>query len=148
MATCSSILAWRILWTEGPGGLQSMGSDCRVRHNWAAKHSTDSMIIPFFWEEIWDSESYIICQNKWQSKDSRPSLTPETAFSGPSPSSFSDSETVNTWPAEVGSHAPMWASLQREAGMKDGNNSLATFEFWALLPWPLSLIFCFNFTRQ
>ena len=26
MATQSSILAWRILWTEEPGGLQSMGS--------------------------------------------------------------------------------------------------------------------------
>ena len=25
MATHSSILAWRILWTEKPGGLQSMG---------------------------------------------------------------------------------------------------------------------------
>ena len=25
MATHSSILAWRIPWTEGPGGLQSMG---------------------------------------------------------------------------------------------------------------------------
>ena len=26
MATDSSILAWSILWTEDPGGLQSMGS--------------------------------------------------------------------------------------------------------------------------
>ena len=26
MATYSSILAWRIRWTEEPGGLQSMGS--------------------------------------------------------------------------------------------------------------------------
>ena len=26
MATHSSIRAWKILWTEGPGGLQSMGS--------------------------------------------------------------------------------------------------------------------------
>ena len=26
MATHSSILAWKILWTEEPGGLQSMGS--------------------------------------------------------------------------------------------------------------------------
>ena len=26
MATHSSILAWRIIWTEEPGGLQSMGS--------------------------------------------------------------------------------------------------------------------------
>ena len=26
MATHSSILAWKIPWTEGPGGLQSIGS--------------------------------------------------------------------------------------------------------------------------
>ena len=32
MATHTSILAWRISWTEEPGGLQSMGSQ-RVRHN-------------------------------------------------------------------------------------------------------------------
>ena len=31
MATHSSILAWRIPWTEEPGGLQSMGSQ-RVEH--------------------------------------------------------------------------------------------------------------------
>ena len=35
MATHYSILAWRIPWTEEPGGLQSMGSQ-RVRHNWAS----------------------------------------------------------------------------------------------------------------
>ena len=32
MATHSSIIAWRIPWTEKPGGLQSMGSQ-RVRHD-------------------------------------------------------------------------------------------------------------------
>uniref|UniRef100_A0AC11DWZ7 Uncharacterized protein n=1 Tax=Ovis aries TaxID=9940 RepID=A0AC11DWZ7_SHEEP len=32
MATHSSILAWRILWTEEPGGLQSMASQ-RVGHD-------------------------------------------------------------------------------------------------------------------
>ena len=32
MATHSSILAWRILWTEEPGKLQSMGLQ-RVGHN-------------------------------------------------------------------------------------------------------------------
>ena len=32
MATQSSILAWRIPWTEEPGGLQSMGSQ-RVGHD-------------------------------------------------------------------------------------------------------------------
>ena len=30
MATHSSILAWRIPWTEEPGGLQSMGSQSRT----------------------------------------------------------------------------------------------------------------------
>jgi len=34
MATHSSILAWRIPWTEEPGGPQSMGSQ-RVGHNWS-----------------------------------------------------------------------------------------------------------------
>ena len=32
MATHSSILAWKISWTEEPGGLQSMGSQ-RVGHD-------------------------------------------------------------------------------------------------------------------
>ena len=31
MATHSSILAWRIPWTEEPGGLQSTGSQSRTR---------------------------------------------------------------------------------------------------------------------
>ena len=34
LATHSSILAWRIPWTEEPGGLQSMGSQ-RVGHDWS-----------------------------------------------------------------------------------------------------------------
>ena len=37
MATCSSILAWRIPWTEEPAGLQSMGLQ-RVRQDWVTKH--------------------------------------------------------------------------------------------------------------
>ena len=32
IATHSSVLAWRVPWTEDPGGLQSMGSH-RVRHD-------------------------------------------------------------------------------------------------------------------
>ena len=37
MATHSCILAWETLWTEEPGGLQSMGSQ-RVRHDLATEH--------------------------------------------------------------------------------------------------------------
>ena len=42
MATHSSILARRILWTGEPGGLWSMGSQ-RVGHDWA--HSTDGSVV-------------------------------------------------------------------------------------------------------
>ena len=37
MATHSSLLVWRILWTEECRGLQSMGSQ-RVGHNWPCTH--------------------------------------------------------------------------------------------------------------
>ena len=38
MATHSSILAWRILWTEEPGGPQSRGLQ-RVRHDRATEYA-------------------------------------------------------------------------------------------------------------
>ena len=40
IATHSSILAWRIPWTEGPGGLQSVGSQ-RVGQDLATKLPTN-----------------------------------------------------------------------------------------------------------
>ena len=39
MATHSSILVWKIPWTEEPGGLQSTGLQ-RVGHDWVTQHST------------------------------------------------------------------------------------------------------------
>ena len=45
MATHSSILAWRITWTEEPGGLQSMGSQ-RVGHDWATS------LLLFQWSSV------------------------------------------------------------------------------------------------
>ena len=41
LATHSSILAWRIPWTEEPGGLQSTGLQ-RVGHDWATSLSLDT----------------------------------------------------------------------------------------------------------
>jgi len=38
MATHSSILVWRITWTEEPVVLQSMGPQ-RVRHGWRTEHT-------------------------------------------------------------------------------------------------------------
>ena len=55
MATHSSVLAWRILWTEGPGGLWSMGckeSDTTEQLTHTQTHpgfsSSDGFIFFFF----------------------------------------------------------------------------------------------------
>ena len=38
LATHSNILAWKVPWTEEPGGLQSMGSQ-RAGHDWVTEHT-------------------------------------------------------------------------------------------------------------
>ena len=45
MATHSSILAWKIPWTEESGGLQSMGVQ-RIGHDWATKHARLLLSLP------------------------------------------------------------------------------------------------------
>ena len=44
MATHSSILAWRIPWTEEPSGLQSTGSQ-RVGHDWVTSRSQPNCLV-------------------------------------------------------------------------------------------------------
>ena len=44
MGTHSSILAWRLLWTEEPGGLQSMGLQ-RVGYNLLTKQQQQQSIL-------------------------------------------------------------------------------------------------------
>ena len=52
MVTHSSILAWKIPWTEEPGGLQSTGWQ-RVGHNWATSLSLLSLVQPS--ASLWSS---------------------------------------------------------------------------------------------
>ena len=47
MAAYSSILAWKIPWTEEPGGLQSVGLQ-RVRHDLAAEQKK-KVVLPLTW---------------------------------------------------------------------------------------------------
>ena len=61
MATYSSILAWKIPWTEKPGRLQSMRSQ-RVGHSWATKHTGSWFIFTFC--EISVSTNTQIIQDK------------------------------------------------------------------------------------
>ena len=44
MGTHSSILAWRLLWTEEPGGIQSMGLQ-RVGYNLLTKQQQQQSIL-------------------------------------------------------------------------------------------------------
>ena len=57
MVTHSSILAWKIPWTEAPGGLQSMGSQ-RVGHDWSY-FSFCVDVIPYLnWCWSWNSQYF------------------------------------------------------------------------------------------
>ena len=72
MATHSSILAWRIPWTEEPGRLQSMGSQ-RVRHDWATKTFTlhkdiqlEREVYSFSWSTFWSKKVFFKMFSLWR----------------------------------------------------------------------------------
>ena len=70
MATHSSTLAWKIPWTEEPGGLQPMGSQ-RVGHNWETKLSNfhtytactleNTQKFLFWWMDVWIDGGWAGC---------------------------------------------------------------------------------------
>ena len=78
MATHSSILAWRIPWTEEPDGLQSMGSQ-RVGHGWVTSLHfiviiTAIMIIKYIdWQSIpctgTSSIRGNLCRKEWDTTE-------------------------------------------------------------------------------
>ena len=59
MATHSSILAWRIQWTEEPGGLQSTGSQ-KAGHDWVTNtHAHNIVVTSLFSDDFWNSPYHI-----------------------------------------------------------------------------------------
>ena len=76
MATDSSILAWRISWTEEPSGLQSIGSQ-RVQYYWVTNTFTFSTYILVIgagmgmWPKPGQSESFleIFADPRWERKN-------------------------------------------------------------------------------
>ena len=60
MAAHSSILVWRIPWTEEPGGLQSMGLHI-VRHNWSDLACRHSFNQNFFSMKYCSSKKEMFC---------------------------------------------------------------------------------------
>ena len=69
MATHSSILAWRVLWTEEPGGLQSI----RVSKSWLSKSWTRlkrlNTIFLYHQPHFCRHPSYIICKTEQLYRD-------------------------------------------------------------------------------
>ena len=59
MASHSSILAWKILWTEEPGGLQSIGSK-RVRHDSACMQDGANIATQVFQQESTSPKSWVL----------------------------------------------------------------------------------------
>ena len=64
IATHSSTLAWKLPWTEEPGGLQSMGS-LRVGHDWATSFSLSTFMS---WRRKWQPTPVFL---PWESQGQR-----------------------------------------------------------------------------
>ena len=69
MATHPRILAWKIPWTEEPGGLQSMGSQ-RIGHDLATNQCSDaksnSNLVPFLNHTVYVSVGVTaVCLHHW-----------------------------------------------------------------------------------
>ena len=63
MVTNSSILAWKIPWTEEPGRIQSMGLP-RVGHNLADEHThTTSSLSVILLMDIWVASAILVIVN-------------------------------------------------------------------------------------
>ena len=111
-ATLSSILAWKIPWTEGPGWLQPMGLQ-RVRQDWGdrahghkqSKRQDPALLMPF-----------LTCQ-----RSSVPSSLPWLV------------EGTRCWSSERLSLAGSWPSgpwASAGAGWGEGHDVLLTFVHW------------------
>ena len=129
--TYSNILAWRTPWTEGPGGLQSMGSQ-RVGYNWAIKCSAVSV-----------SPNFLVILTVIRGKDIALSIflslldlqdnQDSTITVEGSPYWNND----NNWQPSISCHLPCWDDLGYLS--KD-----LSFSFWFQLPYHEGHYCCIN----
>ena len=89
MATHFSILAWRIPWTEEPGGLQFTGSQ-RVRHDWVTKPCFFLFFLYIFFSQF----SRSVMSNSFRPHGLQHTRLP---CSSPSPRACSNSCPLSWW---------------------------------------------------
>ena len=131
MAPRSSILAWKITWTEEPGRLQSMGS-LRVRDDWATSLSLFTFM---HWRRKWQPTPVFLpgeSQRQWapvygvaQSRTRLKQLSSSRSSSYKNAcvlSRFSHDQLFGT-PWTVACQAPLHIGCSRQ-------------EYWSGLPFP------------
>ena len=145
MATHSSILAWRILWTEEPGGLQSVGSH-RVGHDWSDL-AAEAAAMEYY------QFSYLVVSNSLPPHESQHARPP---CPSPTPGVYSNSCLSSRWcnPAISSSVVPFsscpkslpasrsfpMSQLFAWGGQSTGVSALALFlpmntQVWSPLGW-------------
>ena len=112
MATQSSILAWKVLWTNEPGGLPSRGSQ-RVRH--------DRVINTYFIQEAFCFVCLLSLAPDWKAL---------WMLSPPLPAASVHSQVYNSF---LGSPAPWWGILQSHT-RKLGQFPLGRLGLSSLIP--------------
>ena len=158
METHSSILAWEILWTEEPGGLQSIGWQ-RVRHNLATEQqlpgpentpegsfwpliictSLQDRIVPFVSvvsigkvkrNRLWDFTACICSFNDWRLNFLLLSILQSSWASWGEPEPVTFSVTVLE---------PWWSGMGMNSGFKACICSCPAVRLWLGLSWPLTI---------
>ena len=133
MATHSSILAWRISWTDEPGRLQSMGSQ-RVRQDWATSTFTWHLL-----SSIQFSHS-VVSNSLWLGQqDTRvPCPSPTTGpCSNPCPLSWWCHPTISSSVVPLSScpqSFPASGSFQMSQFFTSGGQSIGASSLASVLP--------------
>ena len=129
MATHSSILAWEILWTEEPGGLQSIASQ-GVRHDIAANTNTTDLTGPHGTNGVWEQSSRRGKRCHWRgSGGCQPSSAPKLWLSSLLSSLPSFQVTWQRAIRTVTASALgilMWPASMGEKPIKEGGNMYMT----------------------
>ena len=116
MAPHSRTLAWRIPWTEEPGGLQSMGSR-RVRHDWV---TSLSLLTFMHWRKQWQPTPVFL---PGESQGQR-SLVGCSLWSRIESDTIKGDLEAAAWPMDIRNTSRNWRRRQKQEERDRGRNKV------------------------